>query len=224
MGDSTNYREGAPSGVPPVEEQDPPQLSRQTTLPLVWPSSARGDREGLTRASAGLQSQARDANGRDHPLRDRLLPIGTRRTYGPAWSRPAVRATNPPTDHSEAAPDYVDQVSPWDRESLYYAGRLRGEAAVNFRHGLYMGSFRLWQDLRRPSSLARRLLADGDTQGLDGYVRWSRYNRDRRLQWCSPPPVDATPVPALPVRSGEEGSEPGASDGGAGDSNVQLPA
>lgn len=224
MGESANYREGAPSGVLPDEEQNPPLLSRQDTTLLDGADPARRTRPGLTTASAGLLHEDRHADPGDDPLRGRILPIGTRRTYGPAWSRPAVRSTAPPRDDSEGAPSYVDSLSPWDRESFFYTGRLRGVEAVNFRHGVYMGAYRLWQDYRRPGSLARRLLDDGVGAGMDGFVRWTKYNRDRRLLWCTPAPMDAPSVSTLPVHSGTEGSCSSGSSSSSRDSNVQFPA
>lgn len=209
MGDVPDDQPSTPSGVSPDCPPSPPLLHRQATSLLDGTIMSRGDYEGNGGGSPPVLHEVGDSGGGDGALRVRNLLSGTRRTYGPVGSRPAVRARNPPTGDCEPGPNYVDSLSPWDRELAFYSGRLRGVEAVNFRHGVYMGALRLWQDFGREASVARRILADGDGTRMDGFLRWARYHRNRRLLRCASAALGASFVPASALPRGVQGDAPG---------------
>lgn len=103
------------------------------------------------------------------------------------------------------APDGVRKVSAWAQLAAFDRGLLYGVEQDAFSAGLFVGGARLWQDFSRPTGLARSLLVDGKQGGLDGYLRWAGYDRDRRLSRQVSHRVHATALPGASVRGSDEG-------------------
>lgn len=221
----SQHEQEACSGVRPAEEEATLGLDDEganVSFPFV-PSPPRDD-EGDLPSSPGLCDEGGDQDGRVASDRARNLLPRPRRPHGPPGGRPAMRRRDAVALNSEQFPGNVDQVPPWDQELAFYSGRLPTSDAQLFRSGLYMGALRLWEDLGRPYSIPRRLLANGDGPGMDGFVRWRDHNRHRRLRIAAAITFRPSPLPASALRGGMQGSpsSPGSSDGSGDD--LQLPS
>jgi len=98
-----------------------------------------------------------------------------------------------------------DEISAWARLDRFDRGQCSREEARFFSDGLFVGGARLWQDISRSTSLARRILADGGDVGLVGFVRWRGYDRNRRLRRLVSPLAPSKTSLSLPLRSSYQG-------------------
>lgn len=212
-------------GVRPAQEETAPvvDVTRASDSVPVLSAPPRDD-EGDCPASPSVCDEGGDTAGRVSPDRVRDLLRGPRRTYGPAAGRPAMRRRDAFVLNSEQFPGDMDTPPPWDSELAFYSGRLPADHAPIFRSGLYMGALRLWQDLGRPDSIPRRILANGDRPGMDGFVRWRDDNRYRRLRFAAAAAFRPPPLPTSAIPGGVQGSSPrpGRSDDSGDD--LQLPS
>lgn len=169
----------------------------------VRPPESSGSGEGVPSAERGVLHEGGDSDRGTVEVRV-VDPPGSEDRSGGGSGRDSDEETAS-RGSSDGVSNGSTEVSSWAVLRAHDCGQLGREEEEYFRHGLFVGGARLWQDYASDSSLARRILDERVEGGLAGFIRWRRYDHFRRIRRLVTLASVASALSTPPLRGTDQG-------------------